>query len=91
MGKTVAKNFQKEIAELRDKIRYRGAWLLCARQSKKVNIKFDKLMQQLKELEEHHPGTRHARLTDATRTPASELPKVRPLRAHDESRQYLFG
>jgi DNA ligase (NAD+) len=75
----VAKNFQKEIAELRDKIRYHEHRYYVLDDPEIADVEFDKLMQQLKELEQHHPElvTPDSPTQRVGGAPASELPKVR--------------
>jgi DNA ligase (NAD+) len=75
----VAKNTEKEIAELRDKIRYHEHRYYVLDDPEISDFEFDKLMQRLKELELQHPelvipDSPTQRVGGA---PASELPKVR--------------
>ena len=63
----MAKNIEKEIAELRDKIRYHEHRYYVLDDPEISDFEFDKLMQRLKELELQHPESRYARLPDAAR------------------------
>ena len=77
--KPVAKNIQKEIAELRDKIRYHEHRYYVLDDPEIADVEFDKLMQHLKELEGKHPEfvTPDSPTQRVGGAPASELPKVR--------------
>jgi DNA ligase (NAD+) len=77
-GKTVAKNIEKEIAELRDKIRYHEHRYYVLDDPEISDFEFDKLMQRLKDLEAQHPElvTPDSPTQRVGGTPASELPKV---------------
>ncbi len=75
----MAKNIEKEIAELRDKIRYHEHRYYVLDDPEISDFEFDKLMQRLKELELRHPeliapDSPTQRVGGA---PAAELPKVR--------------
>jgi len=75
----VAKNIEKEIAELRDKIRYHEHRYYVLDDPEISDFEFDKLMQRLKELELQHPElvTPDSPTQRVGGAPASELPKVR--------------
>jgi len=75
----VAKNIEKEIAELRDQIRYHEHRYYVLDDPEISDFEFDKLMQRLKELELQHselitPDSPTQRVGGA---PAEEFPKVR--------------
>jgi DNA ligase (NAD+) len=75
----VAKDIEKEIAELRDKIRYHEHRYYVLDDPQISDFEFDKLMQRLKELELQHPElvTPDSPTQRVGGAPASELPKVR--------------
>jgi DNA ligase (NAD+) len=75
----VAKNIEKEIAELRDKIRYHEHRYYVLDDPEISDFEFDKLMQRLKEFELAHPElvTPDSPTQRVGGSPASELPKVR--------------
>ena len=75
----MAKNIEKEIAELRDKIRYHEHRYYVLDDPEISDFEFDKLMQRLKELELQHPElvTPDSPTQRVGGAPASELPKVR--------------
>ena len=78
-GEAVAKDIEKEIAELRDKIRYHEHRYYVLDDPEIADVEFDKLMQRLKELELQHPDlvTPDSPTQRVGGSPASELPKVR--------------
>ena len=75
----MAKNIEKEIAELRDKIRYHEHRYYVLDDPEISDFEFDKLMQRLKELELQHPEliTPDSPTQRVGGAPAAELPKVR--------------
>jgi DNA ligase (NAD+) len=75
----VAKNIEKEIAELRDKIRYHEHRYYVLDDPEISDFEFDKLMQRLKELELQHPEliTPDSPTQRVGGAPAEEFPKVR--------------
>jgi len=75
----VAKNIEKEIAELRDKIRYHEHRYYVLDDPEISDFEFDKLMQRLKELELQHPElvTPDSPTQRVGGAPAAEFPKVR--------------
>jgi DNA ligase (NAD+) len=75
----VAKNIEKEIAELRDKIRYHEHRYYVLDDPEISDFEFDKLMQRLKEIELQHPDlvTPDSPTQRVGGAPASEFPKVR--------------
>jgi len=74
----VTKNIEKEIAELRDKIRFHEHRYYVLDDPEISDFEFDKLMERLKELETQHPElvTPDSPTQRVGGTPASELPKV---------------
>jgi DNA ligase (NAD+) len=75
----VAKNIEKEIAELRDSIRYHEHRYYVLDDPEISDFEFDKLMQRLKELELQHPDliTPDSPTQRVGGAPAAEFPKVR--------------
>ena len=75
----MAKNIEKEIADLRDKIRYHEHRYYVLDDPEIADFEFDKLMQRLKELELQHPDlvTPDSPTQRVGGAPAAELPKVR--------------
>jgi DNA ligase (NAD+) len=75
----VAKKIEKEIAELRDKIRYHEHRYYVLDDPEISDFEFDKLMQRLKEFELQHPElvTPDSPTQRVGGAPAAELPKVR--------------
>jgi DNA ligase (NAD+) len=75
----VAKNIEKEIAELREKIRYHEHRYYVLDDPEISDFEFDKLMQRLKELELRYPGliAPDSPTQRVGGAPAAELPKVR--------------
>ena len=75
----MAKNIEKEIAELRDKIRYHEHRYYVLDDPEISDFEFDKLMQRLKELELQHPDlvTPDSPTQRVGGAPAAEFPKVR--------------
>jgi DNA ligase (NAD+) len=75
----VAKNIAKEIAELREKIRYHEHRYYVLDDPEISDFEFDKLMQHLKELEQQHPDlvTPDSPTRRVGGAPASAFPKVR--------------
>ena len=75
----MAKNIEKEIAELRDGIRYHEHRYYVLDDPEISDFDFDKLMQRLKELELQHPElvTPDSPTQRVGGAPAAELPKVR--------------
>jgi DNA ligase (NAD+) len=78
-GKAVAKNIEKEIAELRDQIRYHEHRYYVLDDPEISDFEFDKLMQRLKELELQDPEliTPDSPTQRVGGAPAEEFPKVR--------------
>ena len=74
----MTKNIEKEIAELRDKIRFHEHRYYVLDDPEISDFEFDKLMERLKELETQHPElvTPDSPTQRVGGTPASELPKV---------------
>src|SRR5579864_9277401 len=79
MVKIVAKNIEKEIAELRDKLRYHEHRYYVLDDPEIADAEFDKLMKRLQELELAHPEllTPDSPTQRVGGAPASEFPKVR--------------
>jgi DNA ligase (NAD+) len=77
--KAVTKNIEKEIAELRDRIRYHEHRYYVLDDPEISDFEFDKLMQRLKEIELQHPEfvTPDSPSQRVGGAPAAELPKVR--------------
>ena len=77
--KAVAKNNEKEIAKLRDEIRYHEHRYYVLDDPEISDFEFDKLMLDLKELELQHPElvTPDCPTQRVGGAPASEFPKVR--------------
>ena len=75
----MAKNIQKEIAELREKIRYHEHRYYVLDNPEISDFEFDELMQRLKELELKHPElvTPDSPTQRVGGAPASSFPKVR--------------
>ncbi len=75
----MAKNVQKEIAELRDKVRYHEHRYYVLDDPEISDFEFDKLIHRLKELEDAHPElvTPDSPTQRVGGAPAAELPKVR--------------
>jgi DNA ligase (NAD+) len=75
----VAKNIEKEIAELREKIRYHEHRYYVLDDPEISDFEFDKLMERLKELELAHPElvTPDSPTQRVGGAPAAEFPKVR--------------
>jgi len=75
----VAKNLEKEIAKLRDEIRYHEHRYYVLDAPEISDLEFDKLMQRLKELELQHPDlvTPDSPTQRVGGAPAAEFPKVR--------------
>ena len=75
----MAKNIEKEIAELREKIRYHEHRYYVLDDPEVSDFEFDKLMQRLKELELQHPElvTPDSPTQRVGGAAAAELPKVR--------------
>ena len=75
----MAKNIEKEIAELRDSIRYHEHRYYVLDDPEISDFEFDKLMQRLKELELQHPDliTPDSPTQRVGGAPAAEFPKVR--------------
>jgi DNA ligase (NAD+) len=75
----VAKNIEKEIAELRDQIRYHEHRYYVLDDPEISDFEFDKLMHRLKELELQHPElvTPDSPTQRVGGAPAAEFPKVR--------------
>jgi DNA ligase (NAD+) len=75
----VAKNIEKEIAELRDEIRYHEHRYYVLDAPEISDFDFDKLMQRLKELELQHPAlvTPDSPTQRVGGAPAAAFPKVR--------------
>jgi DNA ligase (NAD+) len=75
----VAKNIEKEIAKLRDEIRYHEHRYYVLDAPEISDFEFDKLMQRLKELELQHPDlvTPDSPTQRVGGAPAAEFPKVR--------------
>jgi DNA ligase (NAD+) len=75
----MAKDLEKEIAELRDRIRYHEHRYFVLDDPEISDFEFDKLTQHLKELELEHPEfvTPDSPTQRVGGAPASELPKVR--------------
>jgi DNA ligase (NAD+) len=75
----MAKNIEKEIAELRDQIRYHEHRYYVLDDPEISDSEFDKLMQRLKELEVQHPElvTPDSPTQRVGGSPASAFPKVR--------------
>jgi len=78
-GEAVAKNIEKEITELREKIRYHEHRYYVLDDPEISDFEFDKLMQRLKELELQHPDlvTPDSPTQRVGGAPAAEFPKVR--------------
>ena len=75
----MAKNIEKEIAKLRDEIRYHEHRYYVLDDPEISDFEFDKLMQRLKELELQHPDlvTPDSPTQRVGGAPAAEFPKVR--------------
>ncbi|MGO8785851.1 MAG: NAD-dependent DNA ligase LigA [Terriglobia bacterium] len=75
----MAKNIEKQIAELRDEIRFHEHQYYVLDDPKISDFEFDKLMQRLKDLEVQHPEfvTPDSPTQRVGGAPAAELPKVR--------------
>ena len=75
----MAKNIEKEIAELREKIRYHEHRYYVLDDPEISDFEFDKLMQRLKDLERQHPDliTPDSPTQRVGGAPAAEFPKVR--------------
>ncbi|HMD83991.1 MAG TPA: NAD-dependent DNA ligase LigA [Terriglobia bacterium] len=75
----MAKNIEKEIAKLRDEIRYHEHRYYVLDAPEISDLEFDKLMQRLKELELQHPDlvTPDSPTQRVGGAPAAEFPKVR--------------
>ena len=75
----MAKNIEKEIARLRDEIRYHEHCYYVLDDPEISDFEFDKLMHRLKELESQHPElvTPDSPTQRVGGEPASEFPKVR--------------
>jgi DNA ligase (NAD+) len=75
----VAKNIEKEITELRDKIRYHEHRYYVLDDPEISDFEFDKLMHRLKELELQHPQlvTPDSPTQRVGGAPAEEFPKLR--------------
>jgi DNA ligase (NAD+) len=75
----VAKNIEKEIAKLRDEIRYHEHRYYVLDDPEISDFEFDKLMHHLKELELQHPElvTPDSPTQRVGGAPAAEFPKVR--------------
>jgi DNA ligase (NAD+) len=75
----VATNIEKEIAKLRDQIRYHEHRYYVLDDPEISDFEFDKLMQRLKELEVEHPEliTPDSPTQRVGGAPAAEFPKVR--------------
>ena len=75
----MAKNLEKEIAKLRDEIRYHEHRYYVLDAPEISDLEFDKLMQRLKELELQHPDlvTPDSPTQRVGGAPAAEFPKVR--------------
>ncbi|MGD1103008.1 MAG: NAD-dependent DNA ligase LigA [Terriglobia bacterium] len=75
----MAKNIEKEITELRDKVRYHEHRYYVLDDPEISDFEFDKLMHHLKELELQHPElvTPDSPTQRVGGAPAAEFPKVR--------------
>ena len=75
----MAKSIEKQIAELRNQIRYHEHRYYVLDDPEISDLEFDKLMQHLKELERQHPDlvTPDSPTQRVGGTPAAEFPKVR--------------
>ena len=75
----MAKNIEKEIAELRDEIRYHEHRYYVLDDPEISDFEFDKLMRRLEELELEHPDlvTPDSPTQRVGGEPAGEFPKVR--------------
>jgi DNA ligase (NAD+) len=75
----MAKNLEKEIARLRDEIRYHEHRYYVLDDPEISDFEFDKLMQRLRELEQKHPElvTPDSPTQRVGGQPAAEFPKVR--------------
>ncbi len=75
----MTKNVEKEIAALREKIRYHEHRYYVLDDPQISDFEFDKLMQRLRELEQKRPElvTRDSPTQRVGGAPAAELPKVR--------------
>jgi DNA ligase (NAD+) len=78
-GESVAKNIEKEIADLREKLRYHEHRYYVLDDPEISDFEFDKLMQRLKDLESAHPDlvTPDSPSQRVGGAPAAAFPKVR--------------
>lgn len=78
-GESVAKNVEKEIADLREKLRYHEHRYYVLDDPEISDFEFDKLMQRLKDLEAAHPDlvTPDSPTRRVGGAPAAAFPKVR--------------
>ena len=79
LGESVAKDIEKEIAKLRNEIRYHEHRYYVLDDPEISDLEFDKLMKRLQEWEERNPGlvTPDSPTRRVGGTPAAEFPKVR--------------
>jgi DNA ligase (NAD+) len=88
----VAKNIEKEIAKLRDQIRYHEHRYYVLDDPEISDFEFDKLMHRLQELEAQHPEL--VTPDSPTQRVGGRRPRNSPscaTRAHDEPGQHLLG
>ena len=84
----MAKNekVSKQIEKLREELR-RHEYLYYVQDEPEISdVKFDRMMEELKRLEAEHPRTRHARFTDGTcgRSAAQRIRDAPALSGDDE-------